>query len=370
MPGLLTPQYLADFETEMKTVAGTDYDRLLDSLWWDKIAKRRSTGSRREILTWLLASAQIEYGNQDGGTMQFDQLASMMTELVHQEANAGFKLHSYQLDDTDGNGWELGTEWSKQITQYAAYWPQKQTARFLKEAHNVQTVGANGKLTGFTAYDGLAFFALNHPVNPFNPSAGVFANLFTGTAGAGGANASDLNKAIYPGAVPIDITNAATLDVAIASLTRVFAYITSLVMPNGEDPRQLHPMGVICAPALGIRANNLFNAKFIAANSAGGGGGSTDIEGVISSMGFQAPLIAPELATFESGTTYFVVAKEVAQSEIGALVYTEREPFKISYYNGAIDAQLDRIKMLEWHLSGRNSVSPGHPYHLFKCKAT
>ena len=366
MPGVLTPSYLADFETEMKVVSGTDYDRLNDKLWWPSVVKRRTTGSRREILTWLLATAQIEYGNQDGGTMRFEQLESMLTELVHQEANSGFKMHKYQLDDTDGNGWDLGTEWAKQIGAYMAYWPQKQAARFLKEAHNLQTVGAAGKLSGFTAYDLLAFFSNAHPVNPFRPETGTYANIFTGAASS--TPSTDLLDAIYPGACPIDVS--VTLEVAIQNLTKIFAYITSLVMPNGEDPRNLSPMGIICAPALGVRANQLFNSKFISASNSGTGGGSQDIEGIVSGMGFQAPLIAPELATFENGTTFFVLAKEAQASELGAIIYTEREPFKISYYDGAIDAQLDRLKQLEWHLSGRNSVSPGHPYHLFKCKAS
>lgn len=364
--GLLTPQYLADFETEMKVLAGTDYDRLTSELWWDKIAKVRTSGARRDVFMWLLATAQIEYGNQDGGSMRFEQLEAMMTEIEHQEANSGFKLDRYQLDDTDGRGWDMGTEWSKQIGRYMAYWPQKQVANFLKTAHSVRTLGSDGKFTGFTAYDQLAFFAKNHPVNPFRPSAGTYANLLDGAAAS--TPSTDLNDAIYPGGCPIDV--GVTLDIAIANLTKVYTYITSLKMPNGEDPRFLHPMGIICGPALGVRAAHLMNAKFLAGNAGGGGAASVDFQGVIASMGWQAPIIAPELASFESNTTYFVVAKEMAASELGAIVYTEREPFKISYYDGSIDAQLDRVKRLEWHVSGRNSVSPGHPYHLFKVTAT
>lgn len=370
--GILSPQYLADFETEMKVVSGTDYDRLLSELWWQRITKTRTSGARRDILTWLLATAKIEYGNQDGGTMRFEQLEAMMTEIVHQEANSGLKLHKYQLTDTDGNGWDMGVEWAKQIGAYMAYWPQKQVTRFLKEGHLAQTLiaGSNGKTQGFTGYDNLPFFHNAHPVDPFRAGSGTYANLLTGAAAS--TPATDLNDAIYPGACPIHSAasgaGSVTLDVAIENLTKVYAYITSLIGPNGEDPRYLHPMGIICAPALAIRAGHVVSAKQIAM-AATGGAGSTDITGVIASMGFQAPISAAELASFESGTTYFVVAKEMQASEMGGVIYTEREPFAISYYDGSMDAQLDRIKQLEWHLSGRNSVAPGHPYHIFKVKA-
>lgn len=371
--GLLSPEYLANFETELKVVSGTDYDRLNSELWWTKIAKTRTSGARRDILTWLLATAQLKYGNQDGGTMRFEQLESMMTEITHQEANGGLELDKYQLDDVGGGGWDAGVEWAKQIGAYMAYWPQKQVTRFLKEGHLTQTLiaGSNGQTQGFTAYDGLAFFSNAHPVNPFRPAAGTYANLFTGAAAS--TPATDLNDAIYPGACPIHSPasggSSVTLDVAIENLTKVYAYITSLTMPNGEDPRYLHPMGIICAPALSIRANQLMNAKHIVMAGTGGAG-SADISGVIANMGWQAPISAAELANFEGGTTYFVVAKEMASNEIGGVIYTEREPFSIAFYDGRIDADLGRIKKLQWQVSGRNSVAPGHPYHIFKVKAS
>ncbi len=369
--GLLTPEYLANFETEMKVVSGTDYDRLTSELWWPRITKTRTSGARRDILMWLLATAKLEYGNQDGGTMRFEQLEAMMTEIVHQEANGGLQLDKYQLDDTDGGGWDAGVEWSKQMGAYMAYWPQKQVSRFLKEGHIAQTLiaGSNGRTQGFTAYDGLAFFAKNHPVNPFRPAAGTFANLLMGTAGS--TPSTDLNDAIYPGGCPIHAIGSGnvTLDVALDNLARVFAYITSLKMPNGEDPRYLHPQGIICSPTLGLRVGQMMDAKFIGM-AATGGTASTDISGRITRMGYAEPIVAAELAGFESDSSYFVVAKEMQASEMGGVIYTEREPFSISFYDGKIDADLDRIKKLEWHVSGRNSVAPGHPYHIFKVSAT
>lgn len=364
MPAV-TPSFLLDFESKVQRLVGGDYERLASNLWWPRIVKTRTTGARRDVLTWLLDTAQIRYGNQDGGRIRFDDLVSNMTEIEHQEANAGLRLHKHQFEDTDGDGLELGSEWARQIGAYMAYWPQKQATRFLKEAHNVQTV-SGGVSSGFTAYDGLAFFAKNHPLNPYNPNAGTYANLLDGAAAS--TPSTDAQDADYPGGCPIDAS--VTLDVAYENLAKVFGYISGLKAPNGEDPRYIAPVGILAGPKLSVRVNQLMNAKFIAQAATGGGAGASDVEGYINFMGFEGPIMAHELAGFESNKTYFVVAKQVQTNQLGGVVYTEREPFKIGYYNGSVDAVIGRTKIFEWQLSGRNSIAPGHPYLIFKVTAT
>jgi hypothetical protein len=78
---------------------------------------------------------------------------------------------------------------------------------------------------------------------------------------------------------------------------------------------------------------------------------------------------AGELSGFETETTYFVVVDQVEASQLGALVYLEREPFGITYYGPDSSAELSRTRVLEWHARGRNKMAAGHPYLLFKVTA-
>jgi hypothetical protein len=64
-----------------------------------------------------------------------------------------------------------------------------------------------------------------------------------------------------------------------------------------------------------------------------------------------------------------VGTQAISQSQLGAIVYTEREPFAINYYGIPDQVTLGRAQELEWQCQGRNRVSPGHPYGLIKVKA-
>jgi hypothetical protein len=125
-------------------------------------------------------------------------------------------------------------------------------------------------------------------------------------------------------------------------------------------------------PALQARAQQLTNARFIA-QAAASGGGSADVEYVVNNWGYGQPVVAPELGsafTNGSDTSYYVVAEQLASDELGSLLYIEREPFSIVYNTGMTDAQLRRASTLQWTIKGRNVVGYGHPYLLFKVKAS
>lgn len=347
MTGALTPSFLTSFETRMQYVRENEYLRFAagDNLWWDKIATRRTSTSKKDIITWLLASAMIrDTGN--GGNIAFDDIAAHYTEIESRFAAAGFKITRAQLEDVHngivgGEAIDLADEWNTQIGAYMGYWPQKKIAEFLKNAHDSSFA---------TGYDGKAFFATDHPVHPKALERGTFSNLLTGS-----------------GTYAID----ATIDdaTALANLTKVFAHIASIKMPNGEDPRFLRPAGILCSPTLAPRVAQLVDAKFIA-KTAGSGAGSADVSALIKRLGFAPPVQADELAGFESDTTYFVICEQLQSSKLGAVVYLEREPFQVRNYGPMSEAELSRRNEFEWHCEGRNAVAPGHPYLLFKVKAT
>lgn len=343
MPAL-TPSFLFDFESNMQAITENEYARFSANLWWSKFMRTRPSGSRQEIISWLLSTAKIENLEKFGGKVPFEDLVATYTTYENLYAGAGLKLRRAQVEDLDGNGLELGGKWSADIGAYMGYWPQKQLVSLIK----------NGHLSTSQSYDKVAFFSASHPVNPFNTGAGTYSNLLTGGTAA-----------------PID--DSVTVDVALTNLSKAIAAVKSIKMPNGEDPRFLKPVALMGGPRLQQRLVQLTNAKFIA-QAAATGGGSGDVEALIQSMGFVQPIIADELAGFESDTTWFLGCEEITSSQLGAFVYVDREPFKINYYTGASggiqDAELDRKDELEWHCKGRNVAGYGHPYAFFKCKAT
>jgi hypothetical protein len=209
------------------------------------------------------------------------------------------------------------------------------------------------------AYDGQIYFSGSHPNNPFDTSAGVYANDFTGAASGS-----------YPGAVPIH--DAVTVDVAFTNLTKAITYVQgALKMPNGEDPRMLKVARLIVPTALVPRAAQLTDAKYIAQAATGGGAAAADVQAIVSKWGLGEPIEAPELGAAFGGsdTTYYLAVEEVLSSEAGALTYTVREPFRVLYHGEMTDAQLARMNELQWMTTGRNVVSYGHPYLLFRCRA-
>lgn len=266
--GQITPAFVMSLEKRMRVVSSEEYQRLLSELWCDDVCKTINGTGRTERMIWLLDSIRLQYGNTDGGEMEFDDLVSNTVEYTVKAAYGGFSLNKFRFTDHAGGGVNLATEWARQAGAYAAYWKQKQTAVAIR----------NGDQAGNTAYDGQKFFDVSHPVNPFDDTAGTYDNVFKTSGGTGG-----------PGAVPIDTS--VTLDVAFVNIQKAFTYIRSIKMPTGEDPRMLRPAKLIVPPALSARAQQLTNAKFIAQAAATGGGGA-DVEAVISNWGIGQPVQA------------------------------------------------------------------------------
>lgn len=340
MPAI-TPSFLYDLESNMRVITAQDYQRLVQNLWWTKIAKTMPSGAKTERVSWLLDSARIQRTGH-GGNVEFEDVVAITTEVENLNAAAGLNVKKEQFEDLDGNGIDLASHWSRTIGAYAAYWPQKCISK---------AILANG-----LTYDRKAFFATDHPVNPFNLAAGTFTNLFTAGSGPG----------------PCPIGGAITLDVALTNLAKAIAYIATIKLPTGEDPRFLRVKHILLPPALYARATQLTQAKYIA-QAASAGGGSGDIESVIRYFGLGEPIECPELsAGFAGGADdcYYLACEDILTSELGAFNYVNREPFSVLFYGPQNDGDLARIRMFQWTTEGRNNVLNGHPYLLFKCPAT
>jgi hypothetical protein len=353
MPAL-TPSFLLDFESNMSTIQEDEYAAFSQNLWWSKYMRTRPSSSKRELVAWLIATAQIEDLGVLGGNMPFADIVSKYTEYTVREAGAGFKVRKAQIEDTDGDGMDAAAKWSSDIGAYMAYWPQKKLVELIKNGHSA----------GYESYDSVPFFSKAHKVNPFAGTA-TFANLLADAASS--TASTDANDAIYPGACPID--DGVTLDVALTNLSKACAYIRSIRMPNNEDPRFLRPVGLLHGPRLAQRATQLTQAKFIA-QAAASGGGSADVEALIKSPGLVEANCADELAGFESDTSYFIACEQMSTRQLGGFVYVDREPFKIDYYGPKDESYLGRTQELEYHCRGRNVAGYGHPFVFFKVKAS
>jgi len=113
----------------------------------------------------------------------------------------------------------------------------------------------------------------------------------------------------------------------------------------------------------------LTSAKFIA-QVAGSGAGSADVEALIKALGYATPIKADELGGFESNKTCFLFCEQITASNLGGIIYSQREPFSIAYYGQQTDAELARMNRLQWLCNGRNVVAPGHPFLVFKIKGS
>lgn len=333
----LTPSFVMDLETRMQILAETEYQRLSDNVVWPLVAKVMQSASARERLIWLLDTAQIQESDRQGGEVEFDDLITQTTEFEHKAATAGLELNRFKLEDLDGGGVQIASEWARQIGAQAAYWPQKQVMQAIRD----------GGLAGSTTYDGKPFFATDHPLNPFRSSVGVYSNLISGK--------------------PID--NSVTVQKAFENLSDVITQIRKIKMPNGEDPRMLKPMALMHPPALTTRVNKVLQARFIAEDAESGSAASADVEAAVKGLGIQRTIEADELgAGFTNGsdTTYYIVAEALGSSQLGALTYLEREPFSIVFNGQMTSAELNRANKLQWVTRGRNVVGYGHPYLLFR----
>lgn len=327
----LTPGFVFDLESNMKVVAAQEYQRMTADLYWTRLAKKMASQSKRERLIWMLDTATIQYVNRLGGEEQFDELVTNTTEFVNKAATAALKLNRSEMEDLDGGGLQQAAQWARQQGAYGAYWPQKQVAKAI--------------INNGTGYDAVAFFATNHPLNPFDSSLGTYSNLHASRA----------------------IDESVTIDVAVKNVQLALTDVANLKMPNGVDPRFLKVVGIMGAPALAGRLQQLTGAKFIG-QAATGGAGSSDVERIVRNWGFGEPIIAPELAAAFGGsdTAWYLITAEMVSDQVGALVYVEREPFSIIYNDQMTSAQLARANELQWLIRGRNVVGYGHPYLLHK----
>jgi phage major head subunit gpT-like protein len=340
------PTWLHEMESNMRTIVEDAYKSLLDNLWWQRVAAKKNSVSKKEIFTWLISTATIR--NMESGQAHFEDMLAQYTSIENEFASAGLVLKKEQLEDLfnglpGGEGLQLASRWAKDVATQAAYWPQKKVAAAILA----------GATAGNITYDGLTFFNTAHYVNGVDVADGTFANI--------------LNPTTVGHATRIDA--AVAIDAAVENLAAIRAYIATIAMPNGEDPRKLRMKAILHPPALQHRVQQLTNANLIAQAATGGGGGSAEIGSIVKSWMLQKPLEAEELSEAFGGsdTSYYILANESpGEGELGAMVYQDREPFSVLYHGPEAAPELARKRELQYLCQGRNAVGYGHPYQLFQ----
>lgn len=355
----ITPEFFMDLKTQIALITAQEYQRLSQHQWWRDVAMERPSQSAKERLVWWLDTASIR--REDHGTVTFETLMQKSVEYENKFASAGLKITREDLEDLQGGipgglGMSQASEWARQIGAKIAYWPQQ--------------VVAEAMLDNIPGYDGKNLFATDHPVNPFLTNAGTFSNIINSTV----LNAAGLGSDIP--AIHAFGSGAVTVDVAFDNLARVYAYISTLVMPDGHTPRMLRPRGLLVPPPMSLRAQQVVNGRVIAQAAKSGGGGA-DVEGLIKNeLGLQSVREAYELsgafktpAGNSGSNTSFYVLMEQAGQEISAVTYVNREPFQVIAMTPNDDSVLAVTREFQWTCAGRNVVGAGHPYQLFRVDA-
>ena len=361
--GVLTPQFFFDVKSELDIIQENSYAEFLDSEanWWTYVTKLHPSSTSKLIVQWLLETAFLELLGTSTD-IPARELSLATATFTPQNTGARIVLSMNDFTDTDKNGLDVLKSWVTQVSAESAYFPQEQLASLM--------LAGSAAGSAVSTYDAANFFSTGHPYNPNAPKNGYFANIFTGTAGTAGANAKDPNKANYPGAVPVGTS--VTLDLALANLVRVFGYIAGIKQANGRQPRRLRPWAILSPSTLYARINAALDSGFVggATGGLGGGSGASEFRGQIQKLGFVKNFLAPE---FDSEpNNFYVIAKQVATSQLGGLVWSEREPVGINTYfpQSGQNVDIARTNTCEGIARGRATPGYGHPFLVYKCCAT
>ena len=363
MTGFIDPPFTFSLEQRMQIIQERPYLALRDSgnLWWPMVAKVVPATGKKLISNWILQTAYIENLGQSTD-LPTRELAIVDTTFTPENVGERLVLDLNSFEDLDGGGIDALTEWTEQVSADSAHYPQRQIEALLTNG----TAASTADMT----YDGSVFFSVDHPLNPKTGKVkGTFANYFTGTAGSGGCPSTDANRDAYPGAVPID--ESVAFETAWLNLRKIYGYIASIRQANNIQPRFLSPWAIKCHPTMAPRVNSLLQAKFasFSNSSTTTGGGSTDIQGQLTELGYVKVLKAPEMP---ADGRYQVIASQVQSSQLGAIVWVERKPFAIQTFwpTDGKNADLARRNQMEAHCRARNVAGYGKPELIFECRKT
>jgi len=327
MATYITPTYIQNFETNLTFRMSDAWKRTLRKLWWPRLMLLQSTGSAQEYIEWMLETARIQRTGPKGASMNYDPLVAISHTLMHDHFGNGLQLFRSDIEDDKV---ARAPKWATDTGSAQAYWPQRLLVSMMQ----------NGKLTTLdgkvnTAYDGKAFFATDHPINPYDESQQPYSNLHVGT--------------------PFTAEN----------LARVVAYIETIRHP-GDAPMGALPTITVFPSSFRYKATQVLNADMYTdiLNTLQGAAASNTFK---QSYEFEPPVIAPELSN--EPTVWYVGVPADDDAFDAPFGYLEREPFSVNTFSPLDQAALADVQIFHWHNRGRNGGFYGHPYRFHRCEA-
>lgn len=380
--------FQADLRQTIKRVRMNEYMRVAQNLQYQRFTKMLPSTTLRQRFITLLESAVIQDYGQDGGGVRFEDQVQAQVVFTNHVFKGGWKESEYRFKDFDhggvagGEGVQLLSEWTRNITSRAAYQPQLLAVAALRNGEATSMV-IDGHRHKLVCFDLLPLFSKAHPYNYKRLALGTFSNLFSGAPSVselgfrplGGPFAKNAGTGEWEYSAGANVSAEDAFD----NLWEVVTYIAGIKQADGITPRYLEPTTIVCGKRLAKMLSIILESKFISMHSGSGsaGGGSVDIEGSIKKLGFKDPVILAELTglgTREEWDWYLECEENSAASEIGVINVGINEPWRqqiytassgsdgVNYELAVEDAVVSIGKM-------RAFVGVGVPQHIFKSKA-
>lgn len=319
----LTPTYLQNFETNLRFVMTNAWRRTLANLWWPRIMNVTSVANAVEYVEWMLETARIQPLGPKGSGMTYDPLCAISQTLRHDHFGNGLELFRSDIED---DMIARAPKWADDTGSAQAYWPQRGLVQIIQNGISTTFSDITGVTRPNTAYDGKAFFAVDHPINPYDVGQGIYSNRHAGT--------------------PFTAEN----------LARVVAYTEGIQHP-GAAPMGPGSILTMFPSNYRYRASQALTAEWFSdvlnANAAAMNVFKTAYQ-------FEPPIIAPELNN--EPTVWYLGIPANADAFDSPFIYVEREAFSVNMYSPIDQAALSRMNVFRWENRGRNGFAYGHPY--------
>lgn len=312
---LWTIDHVLTSEDRFVRLMNNDYEIAAANAWYDKLMSERPATGRREIIEWLLTTAEIE--DLPKGQMLYEDLVTQAHEAVPRPRGKGLQVSRDQWEDDD---FKYAADWAAQMGVAMALDPQYLAIELLLGGEALK------------AYDNLTYFHKQHKVNPFDDSKGTYPNLVTDAAEMGGA--------------------AGDPELTAENFALGVALMKSFTMPNGKN-RNLRPKYLVTSPKNEKKAIEITGARFIDAT-----------DNVLTSYKVE-PLIINELS---AEPWSWMLAADNGGSNQKPLIHVVRKEYEMTSYNGMTQAELGRKNGLEWQVRGRKTAVFGHPFQMIKFK--
>lgn len=195
---MLDLNFTVNLRTLVKMATVSEYTTIAQNLQYQRFTKVLPSTTLTQKYLNLLEGAVIRDYGQDGGAVRFEDQAFGEQSYTNHVFKSGWKESEFKFKDLDsagnvgGEGIQLLTQWTRQVTARAAYQPQHLVITALRAGTGLVMNTDNGNQIKLVCFDGKPLFAPDHPYNFKRTSLGFFCNLFTGAPGSGTGGAKNI----------------------------------------------------------------------------------------------------------------------------------------------------------------------------------